>query len=109
MLYSLLKHVISPKHSTLNTCSNNLYIRGEGGLAGEGKLVGVPCKFSLPRVIAAMSLTSIQSDWMSNASSGLYIILYFYWSITTLTSQDAHKRLVLQVYLDCSTSEFSAT
>ena len=69
-LYSLL----SSKHNTLNTCSNDFIckhiehvmshkheilsgttMRGEGGVAGEGKLVDVPCKFSLPGVIAAMS------------------------------------------------------
>ena len=69
LLYSLL----SSKHGTLNTCSNDFIqkhiehvmshkheipsgtaMRGEGGVAGEGKLVDVPCKFSLPGVIAAM-------------------------------------------------------
>ena len=30
-------------------------MRAEGGVAGEGKLVDVPCKVSLPGVIAAMS------------------------------------------------------
>ena len=51
-------------------------MRGDGGVAGEGRVVGVP-KFhswgNLP-----MPLTNINSDWMSNASSGLCIILVNY-------------------------------
>ena len=37
-------------------------MRGDGGVAGEGRVVGVP-KFH-----------KYHSDWMSNASSGLCII-----------------------------------
>ena len=37
---------------------------GEGGIAGEGRLVGVCGKCTMP-------LMNIQSDWTSNASSGL--------------------------------------
>ena len=47
-------------------------MRGDSGVAGEGRVVGIPkChswgKFTMP-------LTNINSDWMSNASSGLCII-----------------------------------
>ena len=42
-------------------------MRGDGGVAGEGRVVGVP-KFH----------SNINSDWMSNASSGLCIILVSY-------------------------------
>ena len=44
-------------------------VRGEGGIAGEGKLVGVP---KLPHK-CAMPLMNLPSDWMSNAFSGLCI------------------------------------
>ena len=44
-------------------------MRGEGGVAGEGRVVGVPKFHSCGK--CTMSLTNINSDWMSNASSGL--------------------------------------
>ena len=50
-------------------------VRGEGGVAGEGKLVRVP-KFHYWGK-CTMPLTNIQSDWMSNASSGLWITMFF--------------------------------
>ena len=52
-------------------------MRGDSGVAGEGRVVGVPKFHSWGKFI--MPLTNINSDWMSNASSGLciiYIILY---------------------------------
>ena len=45
---------------------------GEGGVAGEGILVGVPKFHSCGK--CTMPLTNIQSGWMSNASSHLCII-----------------------------------
>ena len=48
-------------------------MRGDGGVAGEGRVVGIP-KFH-SRGKCTMPLTNINSDWMSNASSGLCIIL----------------------------------
>ena len=45
-------------------------MRGDGGVAGEGRVVGVPSWGK-----CTMSLTNINSDWMSNTSSGLCIIL----------------------------------
>ena len=50
-------------------------MRGDSGVAGEGRVVGVPKFHSWGKCI--MSLTNINSDWMSNASSGLYIGLYY--------------------------------
>ena len=50
-------------------------MRGDGGVAGEGRVVGVP-KFHLWGK-CTMPLTNINSDWMSNASFGLRIILYY--------------------------------
>ena len=46
-------------------------VRGKGGVAAEEKLFGVP-KFH-SRVKCAMPLTNIISDWIPNASSGLYV------------------------------------
>ena len=47
---------------------------GESGVAGEGRVVGEPKFHSLGKCI--MPFTNINSDWMSNASSGLCIILF---------------------------------
>ena len=49
-------------------------VRGEGGVAGEEKLVGTPKFHSWGNY--TMPLTNVQSDWMSIASSGLCIHLY---------------------------------
>ena len=51
-------------------------MRGDGGVAGEGRVVGVP--IGVPQFHSwgkcTMPLTNINLDWMSNASSGLRII-----------------------------------
>ena len=47
-------------------------MRGDSGVAGEGRVVGVPKFHSWGK--CTMPLTNINSDWMSNASSGLCII-----------------------------------
>ena len=48
-------------------------MRGDGGVAGEGRVVGIPKFHSWGK--CTVPLTNINSDWMSNASSGLCIIL----------------------------------
>ena len=48
-------------------------MRGDGGVDGEGGIVSVPKLSSWGK--CTMPLTNINSDWMSNASSGLCIIL----------------------------------
>ena len=48
-------------------------MRGDSGVAGEGRVVGIPKFHSWDK--CTMPLTNINSDWMSNASSGLCIIL----------------------------------
>ena len=45
-------------------------MRGDSGVAGEGRVVGVPKFHSWGK--CTMPLTN---DWMSNASSGLCIVL----------------------------------
>ena len=47
-------------------------MRGDGGVAGEGRVVGVPKFHSWGK--CTMPLTNINSDWMADASSGLCII-----------------------------------
>ena len=51
-------------------------MRGDSGVAGEGRVVGVPKFHSWGK--CSMPLTNINSDRMSNASSGLCIILLYY-------------------------------
>ena len=81
-------------------------MRDDSGVAGEGRVVGVPKFHSWGK--CTMPLTNINSDWMSNTSSGLCII-YIYYTSKVTAPQDAHGRLVLQVYLGSNTLEFSAT
>ena len=56
-------------------------MRGDSGVAGEGRVVSIPKFYSWGK--CTMPLMNINSDWMSNASSGLciilsYIILFIY-------------------------------
>ena len=48
-------------------------MRGDSGVADEGKVVGVP-KFIPGRGKCTMPLTNVNPDWMSNTSSGLCVI-----------------------------------
>ena len=50
-------------------------VRGDSGVAGEGRVVGLPKFYSWDK--CTMPLMNINSDWMSNASSGLCIILHY--------------------------------
>ena len=50
-------------------------MRGDSGVAGEGRVVGIPKFYSWSK--CTMPLTNINSDWMSNASSGVCIILCY--------------------------------
>ena len=79
-------------------------MRGDCGVAGEGRLVGVPNFHSWGKC----TMPNINSDLMSNASSGLCIILVTLVTSKVTAPQDAHRRLVLQVDLDSNTLEFSA-
>ena len=51
-------------------------MRGEGGVAVEGRVVGVP-KFHFWGK-CTMALTYVNSDWMSNTFSSLCINLVIY-------------------------------
>ena len=50
-------------------------MRGNSGVAGEGRVVGVPKFHSWGK--CTMPLTNINSDWMSNASSRPVYYLYY--------------------------------
>ena len=53
-------------------------MRGDSGVAGEGRVVGIPKFYS--RSKCTMPLMNINSDWISNASSGpciIYVIIYW--------------------------------
>ena len=51
-------------------------MRGDSGVAGEGRVVGIAKFHSCGK--CTMPSTNINSDWMSNASSGLCIIYIIY-------------------------------
>ena len=51
-------------------------MRADSGVAGEGRVVGIPKFHSWGKY--TMPLMNINLDWMSNASSGLCIILLYY-------------------------------
>ena len=67
-------------------------MRVEGSVAGEGRVVGVPKFHSWGK--CTMTLTNINSDWMSNASSGLriiYIVILYYIILSKVNApQNAH-------------------
>ena len=66
-------------------------MRGDGGVAGEGRVVGVPMFPSWGKCITP--LTNINSDWMSNASSGLHITLYYAGPLSCILGCNMHKLL----------------
>ena len=49
-------------------------MRGDGSVAGEGRVVGALKFHSWDKCTVILQIT-MNSDWMSNASSGLRIIL----------------------------------
>ena len=74
-------------------------MRDDGGVAGEGRVVGVP-KFHLWDK-CTLILTNINSNWMSKASSGLCIIYLFNYAgplscILGCNQQGSRKTAVIQ-------------
>ena len=51
-------------------------MRGDSGVAGEGRVAGISKFHSWGKY--TMPLTNINSNWMSNVSSGLCIIYLYY-------------------------------
>ena len=66
---------------------------GESGVAGEGRVVGVPKFHSWGK--CTMPLTNINSDWMSNASSGLCINIIYITRVLYFASWGVILRLLL--------------
>ena len=60
-------------------------MRGKGGVAGEGRVNGVPKFHSWGK--CTMPLTNINSDWMSNTVSGLCTSVMFYHRGASLSEQ----------------------
>ena len=50
-------------------------MRDDSGVAGEGRVVGIPKLYSWGK--CTMPLTNINSDWMFNSFSGLCLILCY--------------------------------
>ena len=73
--------------------ASGVAVRGDALVAGEGRVVGVPKFHSWGK--CTMPLTNINSDWVSNASSGLCVINIILIIIITskvTAPQDAHKQ-----------------
>ena len=56
--------------------ASGVTVRGDCGVAGEGRVFGLPTFHSWRK--CTMPLTNVNTDWMSNASSGLRIIIILY-------------------------------
>ena len=52
-------------------------MRDDSGVAGEGRVVGVPKFHSWGKCTIPLTNINSRSDWLSNASSGLCIILCY--------------------------------
>ena len=72
--------ILNVRRHISETITSVVAVRGDGGVAGEGRVVGVPRFHSWGKY--TMSLTNVNSDWMSNAYTLAcvlyYIILYIY-------------------------------
>ena len=121
-------HIIIPKcGSTLNACSNDfvcryvgvlnvwcyargkialrIAVRSEAGVADEGRVIDAAKFHSWSKY--ATPLTNVNSDWMSNASSGLWIILHYImrilyfasWGVTTGALHVTLPKLEIVIYV----------
>ena len=81
-------------------------MKGDGGVAGEGRVFGVPKLYSWGK--CTMSLTNINSDWIYITSSGVLSIthvLYFAsWGVMhdlyTIEFNNVSGIHTMQVWLD---------
>ena len=55
--------------------TSRVAVKGEGGVAGEGRVVGIPKFHSWGKCI--MPLMNINSDWMSNTSLACVLTYLF--------------------------------
>ena len=80
-------------------------MRGEGVVAGEGSVVGVP-KFHWSK--CTMPLTNINSDWMSNSSSdlciNLVILYYLYYADPLIQGVTCLRTLIFSVTCEVNTT-----
>ena len=92
MIYTCkyIEHVMSRKRKNHFRAA----VRCDSGVAGEGRVVGVP-RFHLWGK-CTIPLTNINSDWMSNASSGLSIILFILRGSFVL-----HNNILLTKFCQC--------
>ena len=51
---------------------------GDSGVAGEGRVASIPKFLSRGKHTVSMPLRTINSDWMSNASSGCALFILYY-------------------------------
>ena len=58
--------------------ASGVAVRGDSGVAGEGRVASIPKFHSRGKHTMSMPLTTINSGWMSNASSNLCVILLYY-------------------------------
>ena len=70
-------------------------MRGDGGVAGEGRVVGAPKFHSWGK--CTMPLTNINSDWMSNASSDLRITLIICQRVGRLSMLGWRRRVIYAI------------
>ena len=64
--------ILNARHHASGKIPLGVAVRSDGSVAGEGRIIGIPKFHSWSK--CTMPLTNINSDWMSNASSGLCII-----------------------------------
>ena len=67
----------------------------ESGVGGEGRVVGVPKFHSWGK--CTMPLMNINSDWMSNDSSGLCINLHYYYYLRGYLISHLGVKYIMQV------------
>ena len=67
-------YILNMWHHVSRKLALGVAVRGDGGVAGEGRVVGVP-KVHSGVSAPCHALTNINSDWMPNASYDLRIIL----------------------------------
>ena len=71
-------------------------MRGDSGVAGEGRVVGVPKVHSWGKY--TMPSANINSDWMSNASFGLRIWASVSEPHTSELNRDFESRFFIEYY-----------
>ena len=79
-------------------------MRGDSGLAGEGRVAGILKFHSWGKCSMPLTKHQLRLD----VQRFLWPVYYLYYTSKVTALQDAYRRLVLQVYLGSNTIEFSA-